>query len=479
MQSSLHRAWCYMFATNPRVRGLLSPVVFGWLALAVVGRAAMSQSVINPPPDERFKADILVIAPHPDDESTIAGYLAKASLDEHRHIAVVFTTRGDAGQNLVGYEQARSLAEIREIETRQALASIGITNVWFIRAPDTWAQDVSDVLRSLETSNHGSALGEAVRFIRLTRPEVVIAMLPATVVGENHEDHQASAVIATEAFDLAGDPTKFPEQVAASEDHLWYGNLMEGLHPWQPKKLYYYTDASHFDFMKGKGPEYSMTAVSPSQHVSYARLAAKELSFHLTQYGDAPAHALATGNLHDFDQPLPFVLAKSLVGGSVTGDIMDGIRAGAMQFAPVRGYQPENTGPLSIELGQGWAFYRRFYPAHNLDVMSTLLAPELGVGSGSHFPVMLVLHNDTDKAVTFHLHTQLPPGWSVDSTSQQHSHPWPVSEFPTPAHSDYPVRIRLVAPRLSQSQWQTISWTADADGQQVSPATLRVYVGAQ
>jgi LmbE family N-acetylglucosaminyl deacetylase len=244
------------------------------LALGGLAQAALSQALPNPAPDPRFKADILVIAPHPDDETTIAGYLAKAVLDQHLRVAVVFTTRGDAGQNLVGYEQARSLAEIREIEARQALSSVGITNVWFIRAPDTWAQDVSDVLRSLETSNHGSALGEAVRFIRLTRPEVVIGMLPATVVGENHEDHQASGVIATEAFDLAGDPTWFPEQIAAPADHLWYGNLMEGLHTWQPKKLYYYTDATHFEFMNGKGPQYSMTDVSPSQLVSFARLAA-------------------------------------------------------------------------------------------------------------------------------------------------------------------------------------------------------------
>lgn len=356
--------------------------------LTTVTRIAGSQQPLaNPPADPRFKADILVIAPHPDDESTIAGYLARAVLDEHRRVAVVVTTRGDAGQNLVGYEQARSLAEIREMETRQALASIGITNVWFLRAPDTWAQDVSDVLRSLETSNHGSSLGEAVRFIRLTRPEVVITMLPATVVGENHEDHQAAAVIATEAFDLAGNPTWFPEQVASAEDHLWYGNLMEGLRVWQPKRLYYYSDASHFDFMKGKGPEYSMTEVSPSQHVSYARLAAKELSFHRTQYGDQPAKALATNDLHDFEQPLPFVLAKSLVGGAVGGDIMEGLGSGAIPFVPVRGYRAaENASGLSMELGQGWAFYRRFYPAHNLDVMPGLLAPELGVGSGARFP---------------------------------------------------------------------------------------------
>lgn len=463
---------------RPISRGL---AVINWLSVITLAQVAASQQTpTNPPPDERFKADILVIAPHPDDESTIAGYLAKAVLDEHRRVAVVLTTRGDAGQNLVGSEQARSLAEIREIETRQALASIGITNVFFLRAPDTWGQDVADVLRSLETSNHGSSLGEAVRFIRLTRPEVVITMLPATVVGENHEDHQAAGVIATEAFDLAGDPTWFPEQVAAPEDRLWYGNLMEGLRAWQPKKLYYYTDASHLDFVKGKGPEYSMTAVSPSQHVSYARLAARELSFHRTQYGDDPAKALATNNLSDYEQPLPFVLAKSLVGGAVTGDIMDGVRSGPIAFAPVRGYRPpENAAGLSIELGEGWAFYRRFYPAHNLDIMPGLLLPELGVGSGQHFPVVLLLHNTTDKPVTFHLRTQLPQGWMVDSTSAQHAHPWPMSAFIAAAHDDFAVRIRLVAPRLEKSQWQTITWTADADGREIGPVSLRVYVGGQ
>ena len=449
------------------------------MATVVLPPLAAQEPATNPPPDERFKVDILVIAPHPDDETTIAGYLAKAVLDEKRRVAVLLTTRGDAGSNLVGYEAARTLGEIREIETRQALASIGIDKVFFLRMPDTPGLDVADVLRSLETANHGAALADAVRFIRLTRPEVVITMLPATVSGENHEDHQASGVIATEAFDLAGDPTAFAEQVAMPEDRLWYGNLMEGLRPWQPKKLYYYTDATHFEFMKGKGPEYSMTAISPSQRVSYARLTAKEQTFHRTQYGDQPATALATNNLRDFELPLPFVLAKSLVGGSVTADIMDGVGGRPIPFSPVRGYRPETSPPFSIELGQGWAFYKRFYPAHNLDVMDTLLAPELGVGSGQHFPVMILLHNNTDKPVTFNLRTQLPAGWSLDSTSALHGHPWPMTTFVAGPHNDLPVRIRLVAPRLSTSEWQTIRWTADADGQRLGPVSLRVYVGGQ
>src|SRR5205814_569790 len=223
----------------------------------------------SPGPDERFKADILVVVAHPDDETMVSAYLAKAVYDEHKRVAVIYGTRGDGGGNAVGYEQAAALGAEREIEARRACAYLGIMNVWFLDGPDTPGQDV---LRSLETWNHGAALGKAVRLVRLTRPEVLLTWLPDYVAGENHDDHQAAGVIATEAFDLAGDPTVFPEQVSAPEDRLWYANLMEGLRPWQPKKLYYYTDATHFEFLHGKGPEYSMTAISPSQRVSYARL---------------------------------------------------------------------------------------------------------------------------------------------------------------------------------------------------------------
>jgi len=64
-------------------------VLINWLLVMTLAPVARSQQTpTNPPPDARFKADILVIAPHPDDESTIAGYLAKAVLDDHRRVAV-------------------------------------------------------------------------------------------------------------------------------------------------------------------------------------------------------------------------------------------------------------------------------------------------------------------------------------------------------------------------------------------------------
>ncbi len=456
-------------------------LIFPWISFVLFAQVVSKQPATSPLPDNRFKADILVVVAHPDDESIIAGYLAKASLDEHKRIAVVFTTRGDAGQNLVGYEQANSLAEIREMEAREALASIGIHNVWFLRAPDTPWQDVPDVLRSLERWNHGNVLGEIVRFVRLTRPDVIITMLPDVVVGENHEDHQASGVITTEAFDLAGDLTWFPEQVGAPEDHLWFSNLMEGLHTWQPEKLYYFTDATHFDFLKGKGPEYSMTEISPSQHVSYARLAAKEISYHKTQYDDDPAKALATGDLSYYEQPLTFILAKSLVGGSVTGDICQGVVPGPIPFVHVRGYEtPKNLPDYSIELGGGWAFYKCFWPAHNLDSMPKLLSPELGVIRGQDFSIPLILHNNTNKEETFELQTTLPAGWSLDSNSVQYAHhSLPEKLFSVRAHDDFPIRIRLVAPLVDKELWQGISWIAKVEGKTTNKVNLKIHIAMQ
>src|SRR5881396_1326874 len=268
----------------------------------------------SPAPDERFKADILVVVAHPDDETMVSAYLAKAVYDEHKRVAVIYGTRGDGGGNAMGYE-------------------------------------------------HGAALGKAVRLVRLTRPEVVLTWLPDYVAGENHDDHQAAGVIATEAFDLAGDPTVFPEQVSAPRNRTSISNLTEGLRPWQPKKIYYFSDASHTDFLEGKGPEYRTTDVSPSRHLPYYRMAAEEMRFHLTQgdTGQLAKQALAAGNFEFFKQPVRLIFGKSLVKSATTGDVFEGVDPAALPYSPVRGYQPKQRDGLSLELGGPWAFYPEFW----------------------------------------------------------------------------------------------------------------------
>ena len=449
-----------------RNRAFVLPVLVT-LCFVITSVAQVKQAPPNPPADERFKADILLVVAHPDDETMVTGYFARAVYDEHRRVAVVFTTRGDGGGNAVGNEQAAGLGVVREIEGRRALASLGIMNVWFLNGPDTPGQDV---LRSLETWNHGATLGQVIRLVRLTRPEVILTWLPAYVAGENHDDHQAAGVIATEAFDMAGDPTVFPEQISAPRNRWSISNLTEGLHSWQPKKIYYFTDASHLDFIEGQGPKYSTLDTSPSRQVPYFRLAAEEMAHHLTQgdTGQMAKAALAKGDFRYFQEPERLIFGKSLVQSSVTGDIFEGVSPGPIPFAPVRGYQSRTRSGLSLELGGPWAFYRDFWVVHSLDHLAQLLPnPEVAVGGGETLHISILIRNDTDRAVEVTLSATLPPDWKELSGT---------ARYPVLAHDEYPVQAFCVAPSKQASEWQPLTWTAEVNGKAAGSVSVRVQL---
>src|SRR6202042_1542103 len=109
------------------------------LALSTLLSVQVGLGQVNsaPKPDDRYKADILVIVAHPDDETEGTGYLARAIFDQHKRVAIIFGTRGNSGGNAAGAEQAAALGAEREIEGRQAAAEFGVSNVWFLRGPDT------------------------------------------------------------------------------------------------------------------------------------------------------------------------------------------------------------------------------------------------------------------------------------------------------------------------------------------------------
>jgi LmbE family N-acetylglucosaminyl deacetylase len=447
-----------------------SSVTMGQSALAAEqasSSASLKSEPASPGPDDRFKADILLIVAHPDDEQGVTGYLARA-MDEHKRVAVLWGTRGDTGGDVVGWAKEAALGAEREIEARSAVGSLGITNVWFIGAPNTPSQNV---LWSLERWNHGAALEEAVRIVRLTRPEVIISMLPDYYTGENHGDHQAAGVIATEAFDMAGNPTKFPEQIVAPT--MRTSNFMgtEGLRPWQPQKIYYESNPA-VDFPEGQGPVYSLTDVSPSRHVTYCKIHLESLGFHLTQGGGratAALEALTEGKSTTLCRPVQLIFGKSLVGGSVTGDVFEGVMPDPIAFAPVRGYQPETHTGLSLELGGQFLFYRNFWAAHNIERLANLMpVQEMGVTPGGDLPVPLLMHNYTDSPARIDLTVELPSGWTERAGSGQ---------YPVGAHDQYPAEVMLMAPSQGKvGEWQQITWHARSAGQEIGAVTIKVYL---
>lgn len=419
-------------------------------------------------PDPRFKADLLVVVAHPDDESEIGAFLARAAFDEHKRIALVYGTRGNSGGNAIGEEQAAALGDIREIEGRRAMAYLGISDVWFLDAPDTPGQDV---LRSLETWNHGRALESLVRIVRLTRPSVIATWLPAYSAGENHGDHQAAGVLATEAFDSAGDPTQFPEQVTPPRDPRDISNLTEGLHPWQAEKLYYFSDASHFDFMEGQGPEYSARAISPAKKKSYARLAAEECSFHLTQSdsGYAAAKALEKNDLTNtyFDQPSRFVFGKSHVDATTKGDIFDGVKERPVHYVPAPGYKASTPSGPTVELGGPWHFYSEFWIAHGLDHLSTLLPPEVEAGVSTRVSLPILITNPDAESLESEIGVTLPSGWSLAAGA---------GKIEVGAGETAASRVIAVAPASVDAAWKHIVVRASANGKPIGEVKVRVHV---
>lgn len=435
-------------------------------AICVFSTLLFADSPVNPKPDARFKADLLVVVAHPDDETEIGAYLARAVFDEKKRVAVVFGTRGNSGGNAEGQEQAAALGAIREIEAREALAHFGIMHVWFLNGLDTPGQNV---LHSLETWDHGDSLGRMVRLIRLTRPAVVATWLPDWVAGENHGDHQAAGVIATEAFDLAGDPASFGEQLATPRDREDINNLTEGLRPWQPEKLYYFSDAAHTEFMKGKGPSYSATDNSPSRHLSYARLAAEECSFHLTQgdTGQMAREALAKHDLHYFNQPVNFIFGKSYVPSSETGDLFEGVTSGGVKYRQPVLSAHKVTAPV-IELGGPWHFYRNFWRAHDLEHLANLLGPEIMAQRESRFTLPVRIENPTGAALNANVSVDLPEGWSFERRVPQN-----IAVEP---HGYETVMFTAKTPQDYVKDWKTITIAGKSASASLGEIRIRVKV---
>jgi hypothetical protein len=283
--------------------------------------------------------------------------------------------------------------------------------------------------------------------------------MPNYVVGENHDDHQAAGVLATEAFDMAGNPLAFPEQVEAARNRLGIGNYGEGLRPWQPKKIYYFSDTTHFDFFQGNGPEYTTGNVSPSKKISYARIAANAWGFYKTQ------NDFTDAQLKEFtEMPVRLILGKSLVGGAASSDVFEGITGTPIAYVRNRGYEPP-PAMVALEFGGPWAFYPAFWKAHGIEHLGKLYAPEAQVVPGESLWVPLILRNDTDSMKTFTLRTALPPGWTQRPNA---------TLYTVGPRDSYAVRLTITAPASQPGSWQNLTWSAESEGKNIGTVALRV-----
>jgi LmbE family N-acetylglucosaminyl deacetylase len=339
---------------------------------------------------------------------------------------------------------------------------------------DTASQNV---LQSLASWNHGECLEQLVRLVRLTRPEVIFTYLPGTFIGEDHGDHQASGVLATEAFDLAGDPAAFPEQVSGPANHREL--FLENLRVWQAKKLYYFPDADREDIFRGKGPEYSVKEISKSSKLPYWRVALESFRAHqtqaksfldsLAQMDEAQIEKMATSD-DWWSDAQRFVLGKSLVGGTMAGDVFENITPGGIPFVRPEVAASPSKPDLSVQLAGPWSFYAEFRRARALTNLPHPEPPEIAVQAPGTLVIPLWLRNQTTKTQEITLTATLPAGWSLQSGA---------GRFVVPARQVAAGRIEVSLPALAEnapkrSDPQEVIVRAEANGQMIGEAKLRV-----
>jgi LmbE family N-acetylglucosaminyl deacetylase len=150
---------------------------------------------------------VLYVAAHPDDENTrLLTYFSKDRLYRTGYLSM---TRGDGGQNLIGEEQGIELGLIR---TQELLAARRIDGAeqFFTRAYDFgYSKTPQETFTKWDKEK---ILSDVVWVIRKFQPDVIVTRFPTTGEG-GHGHHTASAILALEAFTVAADPKRFPEQL--------------------------------------------------------------------------------------------------------------------------------------------------------------------------------------------------------------------------------------------------------------------------
>jgi LmbE family N-acetylglucosaminyl deacetylase len=180
------------------------------------GSAALWQSLLK----LHTRASLIMIVAHPDDED--GGLLAYESRGRGARVALLTLNRGEAGQNLMNSDYWEALGLDRTNELLAADRYYG-ANEYFTRVIDFGFSKSKE--EAMQKWTQQRVLADIVRVVRTLRP-LVISSVFVGGPSDGHGHHQVSGELAQEAFNDAGDPSKFPDQIR------------DGLRPWTPLKDY-------------------------------------------------------------------------------------------------------------------------------------------------------------------------------------------------------------------------------------------------
>lgn len=178
---------------------------------------------------------LLVVAPHPDDESIACGGVLARSADQGIATAVVTCTGGEEGDNLGSIDlEGQDIATHRRRELAEALDLLKVTeHVWLgYRDSGMAASPGNDHPDAFHQADLDEAAGRLATVFRRLRPDVVISDDERGTYG--HPDHIKAHQVTRRAVELAADPQApldgDPWQVARRYVHALSASRLRAFH---------------------------------------------------------------------------------------------------------------------------------------------------------------------------------------------------------------------------------------------------------
>jgi LmbE family N-acetylglucosaminyl deacetylase len=305
--------------------GMLAAGTLTMHRLAVPHLAQSSTAVPSPvdplPPDTgaaglkqmlvrlQTTARLMQTTAHPDDED--GGMLTLEARGHGVTTLLMTLTRGEGGQNKVGSNLFDVLGVLRALELTASDRYYGVEQCFSRVADFGYSKNPEETFQ--KWGGHDIALSDMVRVIRTFRPDVLVARFSGTE-RDGHGHHQASAILAKEAFRVAADPNRFPDQVKA------------GLRPWQPKKLYI-GNVCGFGATSCPAENYTVRLntgqVNPQMQMSYVQFAMEGLRHQLSQ--GAGGWSVEPGDRFTYYKLLDSVVPPATDKDGHEKDFFDGI----------------------------------------------------------------------------------------------------------------------------------------------------------
>ncbi len=254
-------------------------------------------------------ARLMQVVAHPDDED--GGMLTLEARGHGVSTLLMTLNRGEGGQNKIGSNLSDVLGVLRAEELLASDQYYGVQERFSRVADFGFSKSPEETFQ--KWGGHDTALRDMVRVIRTFRPDVLVARFSGTS-RDGHGHHQASSILAKEAFRAAADPKRFAEQIA------------EGLRPWQAKK-FYIGNVCGFGAMTCPDADWTLrlnTGVkSDALGMSYAQFAMKGLRHQMSQ--GAANWTLDDGDRFTFYRLVDSVLPSTLGKDGHEKSFFDGI----------------------------------------------------------------------------------------------------------------------------------------------------------